>query len=88
MGGWKLEASRFFILVAFPVASFWLFNQPNVFKTIMKNWKVPQSEEGDAAIKLFKETLNERRRKKEYENFLLQQMEFEEAKKYREEHNI
>uniref|UniRef100_A0A0M3IDZ2 Transmembrane protein n=1 Tax=Ascaris lumbricoides TaxID=6252 RepID=A0A0M3IDZ2_ASCLU len=88
MGGWKLETGRFFALVAFPVFSFWLFNQPHIFKRYMRNYRMPDSTAGDAEVLAFKEMLAEERRKEEYEAFLREQMAFEEARRFREQHNI
>uniref|UniRef100_A0A7E4W1Y7 Protein PET100 homolog, mitochondrial n=1 Tax=Panagrellus redivivus TaxID=6233 RepID=A0A7E4W1Y7_PANRE len=83
-----METGRFFILVAFPVGAFWFFNQPAFFKYFMKGYKLPDTAEGDAQMGAWKEELNEKRRKVEYEKFLREQMAFEEAKRIREEHNI
>ncbi|KAK6034639.1 hypothetical protein COOONC_27861 [Cooperia oncophora] len=65
MGGWKLETGRFALMVTFPVAAFWFFNQPSLFKVFMKGYKVPDSREGDAAIAQFKEQLLAQKRKDE-----------------------
>ncbi|PIO64191.1 hypothetical protein TELCIR_14189 [Teladorsagia circumcincta] len=50
----------------------------------MKGYKVPDSREGDAAMAQFKEQLLAQKRKEEYESFLRQQMDFEEARRQRE----
>uniref|UniRef100_A0A0K0CW83 Protein PET100 homolog, mitochondrial n=1 Tax=Angiostrongylus cantonensis TaxID=6313 RepID=A0A0K0CW83_ANGCA len=84
MGGWKLETFRFGLMVVFPVAAFWFFNQPSLFKFFMKGYKFPDTREGDAAIAQFKEQLLAEKRKKEYEAFLREQMAFEEARRQRE----
>ncbi|KJH45846.1 IBR domain protein [Dictyocaulus viviparus] len=81
MGGWKLEAMRFALLVTFPVASFWFFNQPSLFKVFMKNFMVPDNREGDAALLQFKEELRARRRKREYETLLREELAYEEARR-------
>ncbi|ETN78543.1 hypothetical protein RB195_018237 [Necator americanus] len=85
MGGWKLETGRFALMVGFPVVAFWLFNQPSLFKTFMKGYKVPDSREGDDAIAQWKKQLLAQKRKEEYENFLREQMAFEEARRLREQ---
>ncbi|KAK5977723.1 hypothetical protein GCK32_004023 [Trichostrongylus colubriformis] len=84
MGGWKLETGRFALMVTFPVAAFWFFNQPSLFKVFMKGYKVPDSKENDAAMAQFKEQLLAQKRKEEYESFLRQQMAFEEARRQQE----
>ncbi|KAK6020727.1 hypothetical protein OSTOST_13612 [Ostertagia ostertagi] len=88
MGGWKLETGRFALMVTFPVAAFWFFNQPSLFKVFMKGYKVPDSREGDAAMAQFKEQLLAQKRKEEYESFLRQQMAFEEARRQREKLSV
>ncbi|KAI6178975.1 hypothetical protein M3Y98_00559800 [Aphelenchoides besseyi] len=88
MGGWKLESARFLILVGFPVASFWAFNQPGVFDYFMKSYKLPHNPEAEEKIKVWKEGLMEKRRKREYEKFLREEMAFEEARRLREQNNI
>uniref|UniRef100_A0AC35G9V4 Uncharacterized protein n=1 Tax=Panagrolaimus sp. PS1159 TaxID=55785 RepID=A0AC35G9V4_9BILA len=88
MAGWKMESARFLIYVAFPVGAFWAFNQPSFFKYFMKGYKLPDTSEGDAKVAEWKESLNEERRKREYEKFLLEQMAFEEARRIREENKI
>ncbi|KAE9554939.1 hypothetical protein FO519_001836 [Halicephalobus sp. NKZ332] len=88
MTNWRMESARFFMLVAFPVGAFWFFNQPSLFKYFMRNYKLPDTSEGDAKMALWKEELQEDRRKREYEMFLREQMAFEEARKIREENKI
>ncbi|KAI6238049.1 hypothetical protein M3Y99_00732100 [Aphelenchoides fujianensis] len=88
MGGWKLEATRFLILVGFPVASFWAFNQPGVFDYFMKGYRLPESIDHTASVREWKESLMEGRRKREYEKFLREEMAFEEARRVREENKI
>uniref|UniRef100_A0A0N5BRT1 DUF2852 domain-containing protein n=1 Tax=Strongyloides papillosus TaxID=174720 RepID=A0A0N5BRT1_STREA len=88
MGGWKLESGRYLILVAFPVLSFWAFNQPSFYKFFMKGYKIQESTTGDQAITNFTEALAEKKRKEEYEKFLREQMAFEEARRIREAKGI
>uniref|UniRef100_A0AC34QQ73 Uncharacterized protein n=1 Tax=Panagrolaimus sp. JU765 TaxID=591449 RepID=A0AC34QQ73_9BILA len=88
MTNWRMESGRFFLLVAFPVGAFWLFNQPSFFKQFMKNYKLPNTNDGDAKMMAWKEELQEERRKREYEKFLREQMAFEEARRIREENKI
>uniref|UniRef100_A0A1I7YA14 DUF1707 domain-containing protein n=1 Tax=Steinernema glaseri TaxID=37863 RepID=A0A1I7YA14_9BILA len=83
MGGWKLESGRFLILAAFPVAAFWYFNRPGIFKEFMKGYKVPESASGDAAMAAFKEQISEPKSKEE-EKFLREQASIEEARRIRE----
>lgn len=54
----------------------------------MRNYRMPDSTAGDAEVLAFKEMLAEERRKEEYEAFLREQMAFEEARRFREQHNI
>ncbi|XP_044735687.1 protein PET100 homolog, mitochondrial [Chrysoperla carnea] len=37
MGGWKLEVGRMAMYMAFPVAIFYYFNQPELFEDWVKN---------------------------------------------------
>jgi len=83
MGGWKLEASRFALVIIFPVGAFWLFNQPDIFKRFMKGYKLPETK-GNADMAAFMKQLNEQKKKEEYEKFLREQMAFEEARRQRE----
>ncbi|UMM19599.1 hypothetical protein L5515_015123 [Caenorhabditis briggsae] len=88
MGGWKLETGRFLMLITFPVGAFWLFNQPTIFKELMRGYRIPDSSQGDKAMAEFKEQLLANKRKEEYEAFLREQMAFEEAKKLRAANKI
>ena len=54
----------------------------------MRSYKLPDTSEGDAKMALWKEELQEERRKREYEMFLREQMAFEEARKIREQNKI
>ncbi|CAJ0963222.1 unnamed protein product, partial [Mesorhabditis belari] len=83
MGGWKLETGRFLLCVTFPVAAFWLFNQPSIFQKFMRNYKVADTTENDEAFAKWKEQMQVQRRKEEYEKFLREQMAFEAAQKQR-----
>ncbi|KAH7716772.1 Protein Y53F4B.14 a [Aphelenchoides avenae] len=88
MAGWKLESTRFLILVTFPVASFWMFNQAGVFNYFLKGYKLPDTSEGDAKMKAFKDEIMERRRREQEERLLREQMDFEEARRTREKLGI
>ena len=54
----------------------------------MKNYKLPNTNDGDAKMMAWKEELQEERRKRDYEKFLREQMAFEEARRIREENQI
>ncbi|CAD5235532.1 unnamed protein product [Bursaphelenchus xylophilus] len=88
MGGWKLEAGRFMILVGFPVAAFWAFDQTGVFSFFMKGYQIPYNEESEERARKWKEELGEQRRREQYEKLLREQMAFEESRKLREQHGI
>ncbi|CAD5210948.1 unnamed protein product [Bursaphelenchus okinawaensis] len=88
MGGWKLEAGRFMILVGFPVGAFWAFNQSNVFTYFMDSYKLPYKPEKELKLKEWKEEMAEQRRRDQYEKLLREQMAFEESRKLREQHGI
>lgn len=91
MGGWKLEAGRFLLLIAFPVGSFWAFNQSGIFEYAVgyyeyslfsfyvqiKQLDVPLHGENNEEMRKWKESLMEARRKKDYELFQQKQTEFE-----------
>ncbi|GAB6031606.1 hypothetical protein CHUAL_009370 [Chamberlinius hualienensis] len=39
MGGWKIEAFKMFVYMAFPVGTFYLFHQPKYFEEWVVNVK-------------------------------------------------
>lgn len=54
----------------------------------MKNYKLPDAKENNQAMKQWKENMMEEKRKSDYEKFLREQMEFEEARRIRELNRI
>ncbi|PAV75526.1 hypothetical protein WR25_14696 isoform A [Diploscapter pachys] len=81
MGGWRMETFRMLIYVTFPVGSFWLYNQPQFYNKFMDNWTIPNDKKNNELIKKYIEEMNAVKRKKEYEDFLRDQMAMEAARK-------
>lgn len=54
----------------------------------MKGYKLPDTSEGDAKMRKFKEEVMARRRREQEEKLLREQMAFEEARRLREQHGI
>ncbi|KAH7678296.1 Protein Y53F4B.14 a, partial [Aphelenchoides avenae] len=79
--GWKLESTRFLVLVTLPVASFWMFNQAGVFHYFLKELQAAgHVSEGDEKLKVFKDETMKRLSREQEERRLREQMDFEESR--------
>jgi hypothetical protein len=54
----------------------------------MRGFKLPDSSENNEQVRQWTEQLKDEKRRKDYESFLRQQMEFEEARRLREQNRI
>ncbi|KAG8180492.1 hypothetical protein JTE90_007450 [Oedothorax gibbosus] len=62
MGGWKLEVFRMGMYITFPVAIFYIFNQPKYFEEwVVKTRKELYPHTSDEERKKFRDEINRRR---------------------------
>ncbi|CAG9835135.1 unnamed protein product [Diabrotica balteata] len=78
MGNWQLEIGRMALYIAFPVAMFTYFNQPQYFEDwVIKNKRDMYNAKSVKDQKEFENTINSLRRKQELK--LLNQLEAKES---------